>query len=142
MAWGVGGSGTGEPGAANGFAALSCNGPHDRPPCADERADQGRRRAVDRSNKEKLVAALNASLSDTVCFVITHQAGLTVSEVTGLRRQMRDAGASFKVTKNRLARLALHRTKFEQLSPLFTRPTPIAYSRAPAASAEIAAEFA
>src|SRR5260370_11704758 len=127
MAWGVGGSGTGEPGAANGFAALSCNGPHDRPPCADERADQGRRRAGDRSNKEKLVAALNASLSDTVCFVITHQAGLTVSEVTGLRRQMRDAGASFKVTKNRLARLALHGTKFEQLSPLFTGPTATPY---------------
>src|SRR5260221_4333166 len=138
----VGASGTGEPGCANGFAAPSCNGPQDRPPSADERADQGRRRAVDRSNKEKLVAALNASVSDTVCFVITHQAGLTVSEVTGLRRQMRDAGASFKVTKNRLARLALHGTKFEQLSPMFTGPTAIAYSRDPVAAARIAVEFA
>jgi len=97
---------------------------------------------VDRSNKEKLVAALNASLSDTVCLVITHQAGLTVAEVTGLRRQMRDAGASFKVTKNRLARLALHGTKFEQLSPMFTGPTAIAYSRDPVAAAKIAVEFA
>src|SRR5260221_13617440 len=116
----VGASGTGEPGSANGFAAPSCNGPEDRPPSADERADQGRRRAVDRSNKEKLVAALHASLSDTVCFVITHQAGLTVSEVTGLRRQMRNAGASFKVTKNRLARLPPPRPEFEQLSPTVT----------------------
>jgi len=97
---------------------------------------------VDRSNKEKLVAALNASLSDTVCFVITHQAGLTVAEVTGLRRQMRDAGASFKVTKNRLARLALHGTKFEHLSPMFTGPTAIAYSKDPVAAAKVAVEFA
>ena len=97
---------------------------------------------MDPSNKEKLVAALNASLSDTVCFVITHQAGLTVSEVTGLRRQMRNAGASFKVTKNRLARLALAGTKFEQLSTMFTGPTAIAYSRDPVAAAKVAVEFA
>lgn len=97
---------------------------------------------MDRSQKEKLVATLHAALSDTVCFVITHQSGLTVAEVTGLRRQMRDAGASFKVTKNRLARLALAGTKFERLSPLFTGPTAIAYSRDPVAAAKIAVEFA
>lgn len=97
---------------------------------------------MDRSNKEKLVAALNASLSDTVCFVITHQRGMTVAEVTRLRSQMRAAGASFKVTKNRLARLALKGTKFEQLSTLFTGPTAIAYSRDPVAAAKVAVEFA
>lgn len=97
---------------------------------------------MDRSQKEKLVANLHAALSDTVCFVITHQAGLTVAEVTGLRRQMRDAGASFKVTKNRLARLALAGTKFEQLSTMFTGPTAIAYSRDPVAAAKVAVEFA
>ena len=97
---------------------------------------------MDRSNKEKLVAALNASLSDTTCFVITHQRGMTVAEVTQLRGQMRAAGASFKVTKNRLARLALKGTKFEQLSALFTGPTAIAYSRDPVAAAKIAVEFA
>jgi len=97
---------------------------------------------VDRSQKEKLVASLHAAISDTVCFIITHQSGMTVAEVTGLRRQMRDAGASFKVTKNRLARLALTGTKFEQLSPLFTGPTAIAYSRDPVAAAKVAVEFA
>jgi large subunit ribosomal protein L10 len=97
---------------------------------------------VDRSQKEKLIASLHAAISDTVCFVITHQSGMTVAEVTGLRRQMRDAGASFKVTKNRLARLALAGTKFEQLSPLFTGPTAIAYSRDPVAAAKVAVEFA
>jgi large subunit ribosomal protein L10 len=97
---------------------------------------------VDRSQKEKLVANLHSALSDTVCFVITHQTGLTVAEVTGLRRQMRNAGASFKVTKNRLARLALAGTKFEQLSTMFTGPTAIAYSRDPVAAAKVAVEFA
>ena len=97
---------------------------------------------MERSQKEKLVATLQTALSDTACVVITHQVGLTVAEVTGLRRQMRDAGAHFKVTKNRLARLALKGTKFEQLSPMFTGPTAIAYSRDPVAAAKIAVEFA
>ena len=67
---------------------------------------------------------------------------MTVAEVTELRRQMRAAGASFKVTKNRLARLALAGTKFERLSPMFTGPTAIAYSRDPVAAAKVAVEFA
>jgi large subunit ribosomal protein L10 len=97
---------------------------------------------VDRSQKEKLIASLHEAISDTACFIITHQSGMTVAEVTGLRRQMRDAGANFKVTKNRLARLALVGTKFEQLSPMFTGPTAIAYSRDPVAAAKVAVEFA
>ena len=97
---------------------------------------------MERSQKEKLVAALHQSLSDTVCVVITHQTGLTVAQVTELRRQMRAAGASFKVTKNRLARLALAGTKFERLSPMFTGPTAIAFSRDPVAAAKVAVEFA
>src|SRR5690242_13058618 len=67
---------------------------------------------------------------------------MTVEEVTDLRRQMRAAGANFKVTKNRLARLALAGTKFEQLSPIFTGPTAIAFSRDPVAAAKVAVEFA
>src|SRR4029077_18302267 len=85
-------------------------------PCgAMARDHQGRRRALDRSQKAKLVEGLHQALSDTVCVVVTHQNGLTVEEVTTLRRQMRAAGAGFKVTKNRLARRALEGTKFEQL---------------------------
>lgn len=97
---------------------------------------------MERSQKEKLVATLHHALDDTVCVVVTHQTGLTVAEVTELRRQMRAAGASFKVTKNRLARLALAGTKFEQLSPLFTGPTAVAFSRDPVAAAKVAVEFA
>ena len=97
---------------------------------------------MDRSHKEALVTSLHDQLSDTVCVVITHQTGMTVAEVTELRRQMRAAGASFKVTKNRLARRALAGTKFERLSPMFTGPTAIAFSRDPVAAAKVAVEFA
>jgi large subunit ribosomal protein L10 len=97
---------------------------------------------LDRSQKAKLVEGLHQALSDTVCVVVTHQNGLTVEEVTTLRRQMRAAGAGFKVTKNRLARRALEGTKFEQLSSLFKGPTAIAFSRDPVAAAKVAVEFA
>jgi large subunit ribosomal protein L10 len=97
---------------------------------------------VERLQKEQLVADLHHALADTACVVITHQTGLTVLEVTELRRQMRAAGASFKVTKNRLARRAIAGTKFEQLSSLFTGPTAIAFSRDPIAAAKVAVEYA
>ncbi len=97
---------------------------------------------MDREQKQKLVTSLTLALAETSCVVVTHQTGMTVAEVTDLRRQMRAAGASFKVTKNRLARRALTGTKFEQLSSLFTGPTAIAYSQDPVAAAKVAVEFA
>jgi large subunit ribosomal protein L10 len=100
------------------------------------------RRRVDRAQKEKLVTSLQQALSGIACVVVTHQTGMTVQEVTDLRRQMRAAGANFKVTKNRLARRAFAGTKFEQLSPMFTGPTAIAFSRDPVAAAKVAVEFA
>lgn len=97
---------------------------------------------MERAQKEKLVTALQDAFANTACLVVTHQTGMTVAEATDLRRQMRAGGASFKVTKNRLARRALAGTKFEQISPMFTGPTAIAYSRDPVAAAKIAVEFA
>jgi large subunit ribosomal protein L10 len=97
---------------------------------------------VDRAQKQKVVDGLRATLADTECVVVTHQTGLTVAEVTQLRRQMRGAGANFRVTKNRLMRRALADTRFEPLAPLFTGPTAIAFSRDPVAAAKVAVEFA
>jgi large subunit ribosomal protein L10 len=97
---------------------------------------------VDRSEKEKLVSALHGMFSETALVVITRQSGLTVGEVTNLRRQMRDAGAGFKVAKNRLARLALKGTSFEGLAPMFTGPTAIAFSKDPVAAAKVAVNYA
>jgi large subunit ribosomal protein L10 len=97
---------------------------------------------VDRDHKKKLVDTLHADLVDTNVVVVAHQTGMTVAEVTELRRQMRAAGANFRVTKNRLAQRALIGTKFEQLTSLFTGPTAIAYSRDPVAAAKVAVAFA
>jgi large subunit ribosomal protein L10 len=97
---------------------------------------------VDRTQKQQLVETLHQVFADTVCVVVTHQAGLNVAEATQLRRQVRSAGAGFRVTKNRLARRALARTAFEPLSGLFTGPTAIAFSRDPVTAAKVIVEFA
>ena len=97
---------------------------------------------MDRSQKRQITAALHEDLAATVCVVVTHQTGLSVAEVTQLRRQMRSAGARYRVTKNRLARRALEGTPFEALVPLFTGPTAIAFSRDPVAAAKAAVEYA
>jgi len=97
---------------------------------------------LDRTQKQQLVETLQQDLADTSCVVVTHQTGLNVAEVTQLRRQVRGAGASFRVTKNRLARRALAGTAFEPLTPLFTGPTAIAFSRDPLAAAKVVVEFA
>src|SRR5437868_8484422 len=89
-----------------------------------------------------MAAALHQDLNDTVCVVITHQTGLTVDEATQLRRQMRSAGARYRVTKNRLVRRALEGTQFAGLAPLFTGPTAIAFSQDPVAAAKAAVEYA
>jgi large subunit ribosomal protein L10 len=97
---------------------------------------------VDRSQKEEVVASLKDDFEEMNLVVVTQQSGITVAEASTLRRQMRDAGASYKVTKNRLTRLALEGTKFEALQSLFTGPTAIAVSEDPVAAAKVCVEFA
>jgi large subunit ribosomal protein L10 len=89
-----------------------------------------------------LVADLNKILQDMTLVVVTHQTGLTVAEATDLRRRIRAAGANFKVSKNRLTRLALEGTKFQALQTLLTGPTAMAYSTDPVAAAKVCVEFA
>ncbi len=97
---------------------------------------------MDRSRKEKLVAELHQTFTGSNLLVVTHQTGLTVAEVSDLRRRMRAAGANFRVTKNRLARRALEGTRFQGLASLFEGPTAIAYSQDPVAAAKVAVGFA
>jgi len=97
---------------------------------------------VDRTQKEELVATLHQTFDESTMVVVTHYSGLTVAEMGDLRDRMRESGAKFKVTKNRLTRLALKDTKFEALSDLFTGPTAIAYSDDPVATAKASVEFA
>jgi large subunit ribosomal protein L10 len=97
---------------------------------------------VDRSGKEKLVTELQESLSAANLVVVTQQNGLSVAEVSDLRRKMRAAGAGFKVAKNRLAKLALTGTKHEDLGTFLKGPTAIAYSDDPIAAAKVAVLYA
>ena len=96
---------------------------------------------VDRTEKEDLVASMHKTFEDSPIVVVTHYSGLTVAEMGELRDQMREAGAVFKVTKNRLTRRALEGTKYQSLEEMFTGPTAIAYSEDPVAAAKAAVNF-
>jgi large subunit ribosomal protein L10 len=89
---------------------------------------------VERAQKRELVAELNTVFSDTGSVVVAHYAGLTVAQLSDLRRKMRAAGGSVKVAKNRLAKIALQGTKSEAMSDLFKGQTIIAYSDDPVAA--------
>jgi len=97
---------------------------------------------VQRAQKTELVTDLHRELEGATAMVVTQYAGLTVAESTDLRRRMRQAGASYKVTKNRLAKIALAGTRFEKLAPLFTGPTAVALSKDPVSAAKVAVQFA
>ncbi len=100
---------------------------------------------MERAQKEQLVSSLRQTFDDTTLVVVTHQTGLNVAEANDLRRQMRKAGATFRVTKNRLARLALKDSKLSdlaELAELFSGPTAIATSSDPVAAAKVAVDFA
>ena len=97
---------------------------------------------MDRTEKAELVAELNKVLSETSVVVVTLNKGMTVAQATALRDKMRDAGASYKVAKNRLARLALEGTSYTSISDLLVGPTGLATSTDPVAAAKIAVEFA
>jgi large subunit ribosomal protein L10 len=97
---------------------------------------------VDRIEKREFVAELSTVFADTSMVVVTRNEGMTVADVTDLRRKMRAAGASFKVAKNRLALLALDGTRFDGLKPFMKGPTAISWSADPVAVAKAAVDFA
>ncbi len=97
---------------------------------------------MDRTEKRELVASLASVFAATSMVVVTQNQGLTVAEVSDLRRKMRAAGVEFKVAKNRLAILALEGTRFGGISPMLKGPTALAWSTDPVAAAKTATEFA
>jgi large subunit ribosomal protein L10 len=97
---------------------------------------------MNRSEKTDAVAALNATFNEAAVVVVTRNLGLTVGQSTDLRNKMRDAGATYKVAKNRLAKIALNDTQYLPLSDLLTGPTALATSGDPVAAAKVAVEFA
>jgi len=97
---------------------------------------------MDRAEKQAFVADLKEVFSGAESVVVVHNTGLNVAESTDLRRRMRAAGATLRVTKNRLTRLALDGTKCSPIADLFTGPTAIAFSDDPVAAAKVSVEFA
>lgn len=97
---------------------------------------------MDRTEKREFVSALGQVFAATSMVVVTQNKGLTVAEVSELRRRMRASGSTFKVAKNRLAALALDGTRFDGIKPLLTGPTALAWSTDPVAVAKAAVDFA
>ena len=94
-----------------------------------------------RSEKNDFVQSLKEELKNSSSVVVAHYAGLSVAETDSLRNEMRSNGAKFKVTKNRLTKIALTGTPYESIEDLFTGPTAISYSSDPVAPARVSVEF-
>lgn len=88
------------------------------------------------------MARLKKVFAEARLVVVTHYSGLDVAEMNELRRNMRDAGAVFNVTKNRLTKLALEGSQYGALTDLFSGPTAIAYSDDVLAAAKVAVQYA
>ena len=97
---------------------------------------------MERVKKLEIVDALRGVFENTNLVVVARFSGLSVAEASDLRRQMRAAGATFRVTKNRLAKRAVAGTPFATLSDLFTGTSAIAYSDDPVAAARVAVAYA
>ncbi len=98
--------------------------------------------AVDRAAKKAQIATLNGVFKTTNVVVVAHYSGLTVTQMQILRKQMKLAGATVKVAKNRLAKIALEGTDVAAIAPLMKGPTVIAFSGDPVAAPKVAVDFA
>ena len=97
---------------------------------------------MDRAQKSELVEELNSTFAATGVVVVTLNKGMTVKQSTDLRNKMRDAGASYQVAKNRLAKIAIQGTPYASIGTMLTGPTGLAYSNDPVAAAKVAVDFA
>ena len=97
---------------------------------------------MNRTQKQNLIADWRSKWQDSGLVVIVRQIGLTVSEMTDLRRQVRAAGASFRIVKNTLAKRAIMETEMESLSSHLTGPIGFAFSKDPIAAAKVMEKFA
>jgi large subunit ribosomal protein L10 len=97
---------------------------------------------VERAEKKELVTTLHEVFKTTSVVVVAHNKGLTVNQVNDLRNKMAKAGATVKVAKNRLAKLALDGTDAKGISGLFVGPTMVAYGNDPVSAPKVAADFA
>lgn len=98
--------------------------------------------ALTRAQKKQVVSTVSDSLVDSQVLILVENKGLTVAEVSELRTKMREAGAGYRVAKNRLSKIAIKGTQFENVTPMLKGPLAMAYSADPVAAAKVAVEFA
>ena len=97
---------------------------------------------MNRNQKTDLVKTLRNTFEDAASVVVVHCIGLTVAESTNLRNKMRNENCLFKVTKNKLTRLALKDTKYQHMDEMFRGPTAIGSSKDPVMAAKVLVNFA
>ena len=97
---------------------------------------------MNRNEKTELVNNLHDTFDNAASVVIVHCIGLTVEESTNLRTKMRNENCNFKVTKNRIARIALKDTKYQHMDSMFKGPTAIGSSNDPVMAAKILVDYA
>jgi large subunit ribosomal protein L10 len=97
---------------------------------------------MDRAEKADLVAELNSTLGAAGVVVVTRNLGMTVAQSTVLRSKVREAGASYRVAKNKLAKRAIEGTPYTGIGQYLTGPTALATSSDPVAAAKAVVDFA
>ncbi len=97
---------------------------------------------MERIKKQEFVKNFNSVLKDTEFLMIAHYKGLSVSEISSLRDQIRESNSKFKVAKNTLARKAFKNTNFEIVEKLLVGPTSLAYSDDPVSTSKVMVDFA
>jgi large subunit ribosomal protein L10 len=96
---------------------------------------------MNKEQKQNYITEMTANFENSEAVLVTHYQGLTVKQLDELRKQMRESGIQFKITKNKITKLALEKTKCKDLSNLFTGPTAVALSKDAISSAKILTKF-
>ena len=97
---------------------------------------------MNKEQKKNYISEMEAQFQNNEAVLVTHYQGLTMSQLDDLRNQMREHGIVFKITKNRITKLALEKTKCKNLSNLFSGATAVAFSNDAIISARILSKFA
>jgi len=96
---------------------------------------------MNKEQKQNYIKEMTAQFENSEAVLVTHYQGLTVKQLDNLRNQMREHGIKFKITKNRITKLALKNSKCKDLTDLFTGPTAVALSKDAITSAKILTKF-
>jgi len=96
---------------------------------------------MNKNQKKQYIDEMTAQFDKSEAVIVTHYQGLSVSQLDDLRKRMREHGIKFKITKNRITKLALEKTKCKDISKLFTGPTAVAMSEDAITSAKILTKF-